>query len=128
MVAGIVFSMDGSYTTPLKQKAKHSVFQSKIIPIEKSKKTAIKPVVTTLKSEKQIPAISKIKSAKKAAATLQDQAGGKQVIPKITTLKLKQATSITWDAVPQRIRSENNLEIKIAALKLKKATSVAFIK
>jgi len=117
MVAGIVFSMDGSYKTPLKQKAKRSVFQSKIIPIEEGKK-----------AKKLIPAISKVEATQRPAASLRNQADYKQATPKITTLKLKEATSIAWDQVPQKIRSENNLNLKIAALKLKKATSVALIK
>jgi hypothetical protein len=117
MVAGIVFSMDGSYKSPLKQTAKHPVFQSKIIPIEKATET-----------KKTTPAISKAKAVKQPTALPQNQPGYKQAVPKVTSLKLKKATSIAWDQVPQRIRSENNLELKIAALKLKKATSVAQIR
>jgi len=117
MVAGIVFSMVGSYKTPLKQEAKHLAFQSKIIPIEEGKK-----------AKKLIPAISKDKAAQKPATALKNQTDDKQATPKITTLKLKKATSIAWDQVPQKIRSENNLHSKIAALELKKATSVAQIR
>ena len=117
MVAGIVFSMDGSYTSPLKQTAQRPVFQSKIIPIKKA-----------LETKKATPAISKAKAAQQPTALLQNQTDYKQATAKIATLKLKKATSIAWDAVPQRIRSENNLALKIAALKLKKATSVALVK
>lgn len=121
IVAGVFFGLNDSHNASLREKpkSKHSVYQSKVLPVEKIEKAkkAQSAVVAKIQKKELVPAIKDGQEAKVKQADA-------RAIQNILNIRLKSETSLASSKTAEKTKFKVIPDARITAVRLKSSTAI----